>query len=178
MNDLLDQSGTSLQELDGIVCGHGPGSFTGIRIGIGITHGLALGADLGVLGISSLAAMAKATADKHGHDRVVAAFDARMGEVYIGAYADGFLRDSERVCNPESFSWPEGQWLAAGAGFATYPSLAHRAERVIPDAAPCATSALRLAAKMLSTGGSRWGDPADLQPVYLRDQVTHQKSVG
>lgn len=175
VNQLLDDSGITLSQLDGIVCGHGPGSFTGIRIGISVVHGLALGADVGVMGISSLATMAYAAGKEHPHDNVVAAFDARMGEVYIGAFHQGEAVAPEQVCAPDSFAWPEGHWLAAGAGFATYADLGARAIGVAGDAQPCASAALALATSKLAQG-HQWIDPADLQPVYLRDKVTHAAS--
>ena len=171
VDQLLGDTGISLNQLDGIVCGHGPGSFTGIRIGISVVHGLALGADVGVMGISSLATMAYAAGKEHSHDNVVAAFDARMGEVYIGAFDKGKALAPEQVCAPDSFVWPEGHWLAAGAGFATYAELGARGIAVASDAHPCATAALALTTSRLAQG-HRWLDPADLQPVYLRDKVT------
>ena len=87
-----------IREVDGIAFGKGPGSFTGVRIACGVAQGLALGADVSVVGVCTLEALAQAS----GHDKVIAALDARMGELYLAAYEKrerqaGSLRSS-RAC--------------------------------------------------------------------------------
>lgn len=83
---LMSEAGLAPGDLDGIAYGCGPGSFTGVRIGIAATQGIALGADVGVVGISSLAAIAQGCQREFQDTAVLAALDARMGEVYFGAY--------------------------------------------------------------------------------------------
>ncbi len=83
----LAEAGWTLASLDGLAFGAGPGSFTGIRIGCGVAQGLALGADLPVVPIPTLAAIAQEVFRTHGWDRVLACLDARMREVYTAAYA-------------------------------------------------------------------------------------------
>jgi len=85
VQELLAEAGASLKELDAVVFGRGPGSFTGLRIAAGVTQGLAFGADRPVVPVSSLAALAQG----QNADRVLAAFDARMQQVYWGAYVRG-----------------------------------------------------------------------------------------
>lgn len=80
IESLLAESGCSCSDVDAIVVDSGPGSFTGIRIGLGIAQGLALGADLPVMGISSLMVLAEGS----GASSVLVVIDARMGEVYWG----------------------------------------------------------------------------------------------
>ncbi|ELL64625.1 hypothetical protein SEE22704_08113, partial [Salmonella enterica subsp. enterica serovar Enteritidis str. 22704] len=86
VQEILAASGVSLNEIDALAFGRGPGSFTGVRIGIGIAQGLALGANLPMIGVSTLATMAQGAWRKTGATRVLAAIDARMGEVYWAEY--------------------------------------------------------------------------------------------
>src|SRR5688500_7264988 len=81
--ELLRSRSLRLRDLDGIAYGEGPGSFTGLRIACGVVQGLAFGADLPVVGIGTLRAMAEGSAS----DRVLACIDARMNEIYHAAYA-------------------------------------------------------------------------------------------
>ena len=78
IDEVLSQAGIGLNQLDALVFGRGPGSFTGVRIGCGIVQGLALGADLPVIAISNLTAMAQAAYQQFGSTQVLAAIDARM----------------------------------------------------------------------------------------------------
>lgn len=80
VQQVLADSGLTLKDLDALAFGQGPGSFTGVRIGIGIAQGLALGADLPLLGVSSLAAMAQGAFRQMQATQVLAAIDARMGK--------------------------------------------------------------------------------------------------
>ncbi|MFA5372417.1 MAG: tRNA (adenosine(37)-N6)-threonylcarbamoyltransferase complex dimerization subunit type 1 TsaB, partial [Sideroxydans sp.] len=82
LDTLLKEAGCTMQDVDGIAFGKGPGSFTGVRIACGVAQGLALGAGVGVVGVCTLEALAEAS----GQDKVIAALDARMGELYFSAY--------------------------------------------------------------------------------------------
>ncbi|MDI9229458.1 tRNA (adenosine(37)-N6)-threonylcarbamoyltransferase complex dimerization subunit type 1 TsaB, partial [Serratia bockelmannii] len=86
VQELLQVQQLELTALDALAFGRGPGSFTGVRIGIGIAQGLALGANLPMIGVSSLATMAQGAWRLTGATRVLAAIDARMGEVYWAEY--------------------------------------------------------------------------------------------
>ena len=82
LDGVLKEAGVILAQLDGIAFGAGPGSFTGVRIACGVAQGLALGANLPVIGICTLQAVAL----ESGHDKVISALDARMAEVYFAVY--------------------------------------------------------------------------------------------
>lgn len=116
---LMADAGLAPGDLDGLVFGRGPGSFTGVRIAAAITQGIAFGADLGVLGISTLRAIAQGCAREFDDKQVVAAMDARMGEVYWGAYwlaGDGLMAaiTEDAICKPAEVSLaavPAGQGM-------------------------------------------------------------------
>jgi tRNA threonylcarbamoyladenosine biosynthesis protein TsaB len=185
IDEVLAEAGTRLRALDGIAFGRGPGSFTGVRVAASVTQGLAAGADLPVMGISDLRALAvhargAAMAVPVG-GLVLAAMDARMGEIYWGAFdaeallpGDALFGESVGPASglPESL---RGRVVAAaGRGLSAYPSIAAAlglpSESVRDAAEPHAADIARLAALDLR-GGLAWRDAAEAQPVYLRDQV-------
>ncbi|MCW8886493.1 MAG: tRNA (adenosine(37)-N6)-threonylcarbamoyltransferase complex dimerization subunit type 1 TsaB, partial [Motiliproteus sp.] len=124
VQQLLEQANLQVSDLDGIAFGAGPGSFTGLRITAGVAQGLALGADLPLLPVSTLAALAQEAYQEQQAEQVLAALDARMGEVYWGVYGlQGSVMQAlqpERVCAPERVSIEqksEGRWVAIGSGW-------------------------------------------------------------
>src|SRR5271165_4813581 len=109
---LLSEAQLELSDLAGIAFGAGPGSFTGLRIACGVAQGLALGANLPVIGVGTLEAMAETARSQTGTTRVIAALDARMHEVYLAAYEhDGtrwYGRIAPSVIAPGDAPVPEG----------------------------------------------------------------------
>ena len=186
--ELLDEAGLTAADLDAIAFGRGPGAFTGLRIAAGVAQGLALGAGLPVIPVSTLATMAQQVMDDEGAERVMAALDARMGEVYWGCYrraADGVAEpvDEEVVCAPEAVPPPrgEGDWVGVGSGFAAHAEalqarLAAVLARTLPEVLPAARAMQRLAARAYAHGDCRPADEA--QPVYLRDNVAEKPGQG
>ncbi len=170
--ELLAAANLELRQLDAIVYGMGPGSFTGLRIACGVAQGLALGADLPVLGVSTLETLA----EEAGADRVLACLDARMNEVYAALYQ----REDETwhclagplVCPPSAVPLPPGDdFVGVGSGFAAYPdiALARSLRSVDAGLIPHARAMARLAAPRLLRGE---GVPAEqAEPLYIRDKV-------
>ncbi len=180
---LLDAAGLRLQDLDVLAVGRGPGSFTGVRVGVGAVQGLAYAADLPVVPISTLATIAQGAAAHTEASWVATAIDARMGEVYWGLYrraGNGLVRlvGAERVCRPQTVALPEEVEVChgAGTGWAAHGEILRRRLRgrlvgQDPEALPHAAALLRLAASAWARGE---GVPAaQAQPVYLRDRVAH-----
>jgi tRNA threonylcarbamoyladenosine biosynthesis protein TsaB len=185
VQQLLSQAGISLAQLDGIVFGRGPGSFTGVRIGVGVIQGLAFGADLPVYGVSTLAAMAQAAHRLHGASQVVAAIDARMAEVYIASFSavQGIMQASstEVAIKPEQLSAfsLQGEVFAVGTGWQTYAQQLLRIQPArIADTIlyPSARDMLTLAQPAWQLGQFIAAELAE--PVYVRDDVTWQKLPG
>jgi tRNA threonylcarbamoyladenosine biosynthesis protein TsaB len=178
VEELLSESGMSLQQMDALAFGRGPGAFTGVRIAAGVIQGLALGSERPVIPVSSLAAVAQGAVELGR--RLLPAFDARMGEIYWGRYevqTDGLvgLHGAERVSKPDALDLPAGgPWFGVGTGWATYGA-ALQARLGSPlsgfdgNRYPRASDVLKLAAREFKAG--RMVDAAQAVPVYLRDNV-------
>ncbi|MDW3776592.1 tRNA (adenosine(37)-N6)-threonylcarbamoyltransferase complex dimerization subunit type 1 TsaB [Kluyvera cryocrescens] len=188
VQDILTQGGVSLTDLDALAFGRGPGSFTGVRIGIGIAQGLALGAELPMIGVSTLATMAQGAWRKKGAPRVLAAIDARMGEVYWAEYqrdAQGVWHgeNTEAVLKPEAVQQRlaelEGEWATVGTGWAAWPDMTQGANVTLSDGdvlLPEAEDMLPIACQLLEQGKTVAVDKAE--PVYLRNEVAWKKLPG
>jgi len=122
IDELMAEAGMTISQVDAMAFGCGPGAFTGVRIAVGVTQGIAFAADLPVVPVSTLAALAQGA----GGDRVLAALDARMDEVYWGAYqrnVAGLMEGvgEECVSPPDDVPCPPGNdWQGAGAGWMVY----------------------------------------------------------
>jgi len=179
---VLAEAGLTLAQLDAIAFGRGPGSFTGLRIAAGVVQGLAFGADLPVVPVSSLAALAQG----QNAARVLTAFDARIQQVYWGAYvrnAEGIveLLGEEGVYTPGRTPLPEGSdWLGVGSGWDQYAEalLTRFGTRVTEWRKQCFPHARDVAA--LGAVGFTQGQavaPELAVPVYLRDDVAVKSKV-
>jgi tRNA threonylcarbamoyladenosine biosynthesis protein TsaB len=185
---LLADAGIALKDLQGIAFGHGPGSFTGLRIACGVTQGLALALGVPVKGVSTLLATAVETADAHGGDRFVVCLDARMGEVYHAAYArdagaPGGWREVQApgLYKPAAVPTLEGgSWTACGTGFGAHGEIlaarfaAGQVSSTYPEAVPTARAILALARPTFEAGAG--DDAASALPVYVRDKVALTKA--
>lgn len=168
---LLSRAGLQVKDLDAIVFGRGPGSFTGLRTACAVAQGLGFGSAVPVLGIETLLAVAEEARDSTGATRIVAMLDARMGEVYAAPYmfeSGAWRRSSEIVLGkPGGVDVPEG-WSIAGNVFEAYgKDLPAHAARV--EAWPSAAAMLRLAPRLVAEGHAQ--DAAHAAPVYIRDKV-------
>lgn len=173
IGQLLNDAGSSMQDLDGIAFGAGPGSFTGVRIAASVAQGLALGLEIPVMPVCTLEALAESS----GQSRVACALDARLDEVYFAAYerTDGDWRAVAEPCLSaigELPRLPGKDWVGVGSGFAILDGeLVHHLQLADTrsDRFPEAAAVAVLGARMLATGGGL--DAAAAQPIYLRDKV-------
>jgi len=175
VQDLLDAARLRVHDLDAVAYGAGPGSFTGLRIGCGVVQGLAFAAGCRVVPVGSLEALAEAADGQ----KVVVCTDARMGQIYHGA----FERKGEMwqtilppsLCNPDRLPvLPGNGWIGCGSGFERYrevlvgqyqPQLLD----VKMDVVSRANEIASLGAKYLAAGHTV--SCAEAVPVYVRDKV-------
>lgn len=188
---LLDEAGITLADLDVIAFGRGPGSFTGVRIGIGIAQGLALGTGVPLVPVSDLAMLAAGAYQRLATPLLATAVDARMGEVYFAVwhYQDGVITPlcDEAVMSPEvavaqwqtlCAQYGEADWGFAGTGFTAYEALQTLHPAALRDSVNLPEASL--IPELLASDPARWvAVPAEeATPVYLRDKVTWKKLPG
>lgn len=196
VDEILSEAGIKLSALDAIAFTHGPGSFTGLRIGFGVVQGLAFGADLPVIALSSLQVMAQRAIQQQSiacNSIIVPAIDARMGELYWGTYKQlkGFASPlaPDGLCPQQGMSLPlfddsaddptdEAPLIAVGDGWQYQPEFRHGDEVVKPsdiyqDVGPDAEDILTLAFAALQQGRERAIE--DIEPVYLRNTISWKK---
>lgn len=188
VDEVLKEAGVTLAELDALAFGRGPGSFTGVRIGIGIAQGLAYGAELPMIAVSTLEAMAQGSFRANGATQVACAIDARMSEVYWGRYSreengEWLAVDAECVIPPanltEQIVADESQWVMAGTGWDAYAEQLQtlalncvQGDILYPDA----QDVVQVAKYMFEKGQTVAVEESS--PVYLRDNVTWKKLPG
>ncbi|MBL4900044.1 MAG: tRNA (adenosine(37)-N6)-threonylcarbamoyltransferase complex dimerization subunit type 1 TsaB [Colwellia sp.] len=201
VDSVLTEAGIKLSQCDGLIFGRGPGSFTGVRIGVGVAQGLAFAANLPVFGVSSLQAMAqlafmqgklqgKVQGNIKGQQTsVIAAIDARMGEVYNGY----FTLDKDNIMQPqcaEAVTVPEqlAQHLSSvvnkaeygvGTGWDAYSEQLSslKSNAGSPEVLfPSAEAMLAIGVIALEEGKGVAAE--DAQPVYVRDTVSWKKLPG
>ncbi len=183
---LLADAGVTRSDLDAIAISRGPGAFTGVRLAIALAQGIAMALDRPIVPISTLKVVAAslvlpyATEPAGSKQRILAAIDARMGEVYAGAFmregADLVALSDEMVGVPDAVTLPDddGRWHGAGTGFAALdgalqarlqPRLASVDAQVLPHASDLAQLA------SLAHARGEFVAPERVEPAYLRDNV-------
>lgn len=176
ISSLLAEAELQPTDLDGIVFGQGPGSFTGLRISVGIVQGLAYGADLRVIPVSSMAAVAQGAVNDEGS--VLVALSARLEEFYYGTYelSNGLVTATSAECvrNLSELDLPfsEGCILVTDVPHLWQKiskSLDVHFSKVSSETLPTVHNLLKLGINRLSQGGAI--SALEASPVYLREQV-------
>lgn len=176
ISELLAEAGLTYSDLDAIAVDRGPGGFTSLRLGLGVAQGIALAHDLPCRPVSSLAVLATAARPGGYSGPMLAAIDARMGELYAAWFefdADGFPvpLGREMLLAPEALNAGDrAGFIAAGNALAVHgkalAGLLAGANATYPDAWPTARAVAALAGRVEAVPAHR------LEPVYLRDDVT------
>ncbi|MEE9352449.1 MAG: tRNA (adenosine(37)-N6)-threonylcarbamoyltransferase complex dimerization subunit type 1 TsaB [Thiotrichaceae bacterium] len=176
---LMAKAQLKTTELDAIAFGQGPGAFTGLRIAAGVTQGIALSADLPVIPISTLAAMAQQSHQQYNANNILVALDARINEVYWGKYVivegRASLSGNEQVILPEKIEPILNEsWIGVGSGWEAYrdelqSKATEHLKQIYPELTPSAEFIAQLASYEFQQGNVLPVEQA--QPIYLRDKV-------
>lgn len=183
VEEVMNDAGATLNELQVLGFGRGPGSFTGVRIATGIIQGLALGSGLPVVGVSTLQAMAQQVIASQAVENVAVAIDARMSEVYFARFQNkqglAVTDGDEQVLAPElaaTLTTPSDTGFA-GTGWQAYPELAAAAGNInVSVSYPYARHMLPLVEQAFLR--NEFTTSESVSPVYLRDTVTWKKLPG
>ncbi|BDX06061.1 tRNA (adenosine(37)-N6)-threonylcarbamoyltransferase complex dimerization subunit type 1 TsaB [Planctobacterium marinum] len=185
VQEVLCEADLQLTQLDVLGVGAGPGSFTGVRIAMGMVQGLSFGAGLPIVKVSTLQAMAQQCHANSGSQSVISLIDARMSEVYFGHYQldeNGLmqLQNQELVISPEALvDGPLSQaseFAGAGTGWKAYEQFSTFAPQDISVTYPDARWMLPMAKYQWQQGHTF--EAAKIEPTYLRDKVTWKKLPG
>ncbi len=184
IDSLMAEAELKPQQLDALAFSRGPGSFTGVRISTGVIQGIAFGADLPVVPVSTLAAIAHHYFKFTDNDLAFTAMDARMGEIFWGVYKknqQGYaeLLGDESVTLAENIVFPEKKGVGIGSGWAVYQSqlsvcLGSFLLAVEADQLPRASAIADLG--VIGFNNKQAVDVEKAMPVYLRDKVAKKES--
>jgi tRNA threonylcarbamoyladenosine biosynthesis protein TsaB len=182
VENLLAEAEISLSQLDGIVYGRGPGSFTGLRIACSVAKGLAYAQDLPLYPVSSLAAIANEALQQESNPQdpaVLAVLDARMNQLYWAYFNAQSDQVDEQVSSVADVTLAdEKPFILAGVGYESYlpqfsPALQKRSYKML-SIYPKAEAMIRL----VLTGNIAAVSAADALPVYVRNQITQGEPRG
>jgi tRNA threonylcarbamoyladenosine biosynthesis protein TsaB len=184
VDEILRAANCRLQDLDAIAYGRGPGSFTGLRICMGVVQGLAFGANLPVIPISTLQAMAQGFLTENPNTTLplLVALDARMNEIYWGVFtadknpqalSDEYVMKPTDVCEQNIVQSLDKKFIAIGPGWHYADLQTIAPAQLVQNVYPNAKDILSLALDAFAQGKSM--SILDAQPVYLRDSVSWKK---
>jgi tRNA threonylcarbamoyladenosine biosynthesis protein TsaB len=179
IDEILAAHQLSVTQLDAVAFGRGPGAFTGVRVAASVAQGIAFGADLPAIPVSTLAALAQQGCRESGRSHYLVAVDARINEVYWASYhieaGLAVLNGAEQVLGPDAVPLPdESGWCGIGTGWAVYREallkrLSVHVDDTMADALPRACDVAFLAMDRFRAGDTVSAE--DILPVYLRDRV-------
>lgn len=172
VKEVMDENGLSVKDCDAVCVGMGPGSYTGLRVGVSTAKGLCFGAGIPLIAVSSLETLVWQAADRNSYRYIIPMIDARRMEVYTAVYTPDVRQlcpIEAKVIDENSFGkeLSEGPVLLIGDG-------AEKCREILPAAEilPCCPSAGSLALPAEAAWRQkRFEDIAYFEPFYLKDFV-------
>jgi len=173
-NEVFIESKTQLKEVDLISYSKGPGSFTGVRMCIGVVQGLSLSMQIPTMGFTTLELIGFKASQLTKSKKIAVALDARMGEVYWATYVDGLI-DNMKICNPQEVDVIGSSFLGVGSGWNTYSEVLKKTSNISKidlSIKPESSALIELSLQAMNEG---FEGTLDLpQPIYLRNNVAEK----
>jgi tRNA threonylcarbamoyladenosine biosynthesis protein TsaB len=189
IDSVLAQSGVSLGQLDGVAISIGPGSFTGLRIGLSVAKGLAYATGKPLVAVPTLRALAQRAVDEHvakEGEFVLAALDARRDEVYCqlfrveGSEAKSVTEEIDKPVNHVLDEIPAGRvWITGDASDKVLAAAGRRegtSWKCVPESvAQCSAGVAGMIGEVLLSKGET-ADVGSLEPRYIKEFIFKQKA--
>ena len=175
-DEVFDESGKQLKEINLIAYSKGPGAFTGVRMCIGVVQGLSLSCSIPTIGFSTLELLGFRASKILKLEKIAIALDARMGEVYWAVYEHGVV-SKMKICSPEDVDYLDADFVGVGTGWGVHQEKLHIASNVkVTDLNiyPEACDLVDLSLQAIESGQNPTFELP--QPIYLRNNVA-QKSL-
>ena len=173
-DEVFKESNTQLKEVDLISYSKGPGSFTGVRMCIGVVQGLSLSMQIPTMGFTTLELIGFKVSQLTKSKKIAVALDARMGEVYWATYVDGLI-DNMKICNPQEVDDLGTSFLGVGSGWKTYSEVLKKTSNVSKidlSIKPESSALIELSLQAMNEGFK--GTLDHPQPIYLRNNVAEK----
>jgi len=173
-NEVFIESKTQLKEVDLISYSKGPGSFTGVRMCIGVVQGLSLSVQIPTMSFTTLELIGFRASQLTKSKKIAVALDARMGEVYWATYVDGLI-DNMKICNPQEVDVLGSSFLGVGSGWKTYSEVLKKTSNISKidlSIKPESSALIELSLQAMNEGFEGTFDLP--QPIYLRNNVAEK----
>ena len=173
-DEVFIESNTQLNEVGLISYSKGPGSFTGVRMCIGVVQGLSLSMQIPTMGFTTLELIGFRAMQITKSKKIAVALDARMGEVYWATYVDGLI-DNMKICNPQEIDDLDSSFVGVGSGWKAYSEalkIASNINKVDLSIKPESSALLELSLQAMNEGLE--GTLNLPQPIYLRNKVAEK----
>ena len=173
-DEVFKESKTQLKEVDLISFSKGPGSFTGVRMCIGVVQGLSLSMQIPTMSFTTLELIGFRATQITKSKKIAVALDARMGEVYWATYVDGLI-DNMKICNPQEVDDLDSSFVGVGSGWKTYSEelkIASNINKVDLSIKPESSALTELSLQAMNEGLE--GTLNLPQPIYLRNNVAEK----
>ena len=173
-DEVFIESKTQLKEVDLISYSKGPGSFTGVRMCIGVVQGLSLSVQIPTMSFTTLELIGFRASQLTKSKKIAVALDARMGEVYWATYIEGFI-DNMKICNPQEVDVLDSIFLGVGSGWNTYSEVLKKTSNISKIDLSIKPESLVLIELSLQAMNEGFEGTLDLpQPIYLRNNVAEK----